>query len=63
MKISFLSPLEEITILLIRIEQERHKVLFVKGLPYHDKAVKKIKKMQNRIIKLGGNVDAKLKIE
>ncbi|MNB98637.1 hypothetical protein D3C75_458930 [compost metagenome] len=63
MKIFCLSPTEEIVVLLLKIEEEQYRVLFTDGLPYHNKAVKKINKMQKRIIKLGGNVNAKIKVE
>jgi hypothetical protein len=62
-KLYVLDDMEEIVVLLLRIEHERHKVLFVKGEPYHDKAVRKIKRMQERIEKLGGNIDAKITIQ
>ncbi len=58
-----LSPIEEIAVLLFRVEDERHKVLFVKGEPYHDKAVRKIKRMHKRIIKLGGNPNLTIDIK
>jgi hypothetical protein len=58
-----LSSLEEIIVLIIRVEMERDKVLFIKGDPYYDKAIKKIDKFQKRIVKLGGNHNLKFELK
>lgn len=62
-KIYLLDDMEEILILLYRIDWERHKVLFTHGEKYYQTAQKRMEKMLNRIEKLGGNPNAKLKIE
>lgn len=59
----FLSKAEKIVILLLRIELERHKTLFGGYGGRYDKGEKKIRKMMDKIVKMGGNPNMKLDLK
>lgn len=62
-RLYLLDDMEEILILIHRMEWERHKVLFTHGEKYYPTAQKRMKKLVKRIEELGGNPDLKIKIE
>lgn len=58
----FLTKLEKVVILLLRVEEIRSKTLFGFYKNY-DIGENKIRKLHDKIIKLGGNINTKIKIE
>jgi cell division septal protein FtsQ len=58
-----LDETEEMVVLLLRVEKERYKALMSMDIMRHRKCARKIRRLHMKIESLGGNTEAKIKVE